>query len=426
MSGNIVDVNSDNWDAEVAQSTLPVLVDFWAPWCGPCLALTPTIEAVAAEYAGQIKVVKVNCDDNKPISERFDVRGIPHLVLLKGGEPADVVAGRTRTRIVAEVETHLGRDAPRMSAAKVLEGAWGGDPARKQASIATARAALAAGPAVSYSAALWLDETGNPSSVYCAAYGTADPAELEARAGLPASTLMLAGAALEPCQYVWTENGVCANRTVVGTEGDPIEALEAIRVGADPLALARCYVVDLLGRLAALVDPNGQGLTPEQQALVRQLATLHESDRTDPAEFRAFRRAATAAMDAATGDVATTVLRFVESVAWPLAGLTDELPELVSGTFKLLRHHLSPERLSVAEQATLDALTKLYTDIGVRRDAGIDVDVEAQRAKIKTTPEYAAVNSPAFMARMEYYDRVAAEAYGPFAVDLLIGAFRKA
>ena len=107
MSANIVDVNSDNWDAEVAQSTLPVLVDFWAPWCGPCLALTPTIEAVAAEYAGQIKVVKVNCDDNKPISERFGVRGIPHLVLLKGGEPADVVAGRTRTRIADEVETHL-------------------------------------------------------------------------------------------------------------------------------------------------------------------------------------------------------------------------------------------------------------------------------------------------------------------------------
>ena len=107
MSANVVDVNSENWDAEVVQSALPVLVDFWAPWCGPCLALTPAVEAFAAEYDGQVKVVKVNVDENKPIAERFGVRGIPHLVLLKGGATTAVVAGRTRTRIAAEVETHL-------------------------------------------------------------------------------------------------------------------------------------------------------------------------------------------------------------------------------------------------------------------------------------------------------------------------------
>ena len=107
MSANIVDVTTETWDVEVVQSAVPVLVDFWAPWCGPCIALTPTIEAVAAEYAGQLKVVKVNCDDNKEISERFGVRGIPHLVLLKGGATTAVVAGRTRTRIAAEVETQL-------------------------------------------------------------------------------------------------------------------------------------------------------------------------------------------------------------------------------------------------------------------------------------------------------------------------------
>ena len=107
MSANVVDVNSENWDAEVERSALPVLVDFWAPWCGPCVALTPVIEALAAEYAGQLKVVKVNCDDNKAIHDRFGVRGIPHLVLLKAGKATAVVAGRTRTRLAAEVETHL-------------------------------------------------------------------------------------------------------------------------------------------------------------------------------------------------------------------------------------------------------------------------------------------------------------------------------
>jgi len=107
MSAHIINVNSDNWDAEVVQSALPVLVDFWAPWCGPCVSLMPTIEAFAEEYSGQVKVVKLNCDDSQDIAGRFGVRGIPHLVLLKGGETAAVVAGRTRTRIAAEVETHL-------------------------------------------------------------------------------------------------------------------------------------------------------------------------------------------------------------------------------------------------------------------------------------------------------------------------------
>ena len=107
MSVKLLDVNTGNWDAEVVQSAVPVLVDFWAPWCGPCASLMPAVEALAAAYAGQVKVVKVNCDENKELVTRFGVRGIPHLVLLKGGETAAVVAGRTRTRIADELEAHL-------------------------------------------------------------------------------------------------------------------------------------------------------------------------------------------------------------------------------------------------------------------------------------------------------------------------------
>jgi thioredoxin-like negative regulator of GroEL len=75
--------------------------------CGPCNALTPTIEAAAAEYQDRVKVVKVNCDDNKDVAGRFGVRSIPHLVLLKAGETAAVITGRTRTRMFAELETQL-------------------------------------------------------------------------------------------------------------------------------------------------------------------------------------------------------------------------------------------------------------------------------------------------------------------------------
>ena len=303
-----------------------------------------------------------------------------------------------------------------------LAGAWGGDPARKQTSIATARAALAAGPEVCCSAVI------SPVNVYCAAYGTVDPAELEARAGVPAGTLLLAAAALGSCQYYGPVSGddVPAYRMAAGTEGAPIAVLEAIRVGADPLALARCYVVDLLVRLATLVGPAGQVLTPDQQALVRRLAALHESDGTDPAAFRAFRRAATSTTDAATGYLATGILKFVESVGWPLAGLTMELPIFVARLHGVLCDRLAPERPSAEEQATLDALDAVYAATNERLAADPTLDVETEQAKDRATPEYAAAHEPALHERLRHYGRLAAEAYAPFAVDLLIGAFRRA
>ena len=310
-------------------------------------------------------------------------------------------------------------------------GAWGGDPVWKQASIAAARAALAAGPVVMCSPTLRLAASGQAndvSNVYCAAFGTADPSELEARSGLPASTLMLASAALSACVR-WDPAGEDMPREprlVAGAIEAPLDALEAIPVGADPLALARHYVVDLLGQVAVRRDHGGRGLTAEQQALVRQLATLHDEGCVDPAGFRALRRAATAATDAATGDVATKVLGFVESAAWPLAGLVEELPELVSGLHAALRSQLLLEQLSPRERATLDALSGLYRAVGERERVDPTFDARAERERIETTPEFAAANEPALLARLERYDRDAIEAYAPFSVDLLIGAFRKA
>ena len=318
-----------------------------------------------------------------------------------------------------------------MSAAPVFSGAWGGDAARKQASVAAARAALAAGPAVTYFPSLKLTETGKvdaPSNVYCAAYGTADPVELEARAGLPAATLLLAAGALGACEY-WgwsSEDGSRERRRVGAMHDAPIAALEAIRAGAESIALARHYVADLLRALAAMRDRDGRGPTPDQQALVRQLATLHEEGCTDPAKFRAFRRTAVAATDAATGDVATTVLGFAETVAWPLPGLAGELPEFVMQVHGDLRLHLAPERITPAEQATIDALSARYGVAHQRVQVDPTLDVEAEYAKVEASPEHAAVYAPAFVARLEHYERVAVEAYAPLAIGVLLGAFRRA
>ena len=315
-----------------------------------------------------------------------------------------------------------------MTAAEALTGAWGGDLARKQASIAAARAALAAGQVVMCNPTLRLAEPGQAddvSNVYCAAYGTADPTELEARSGLPVGTLRLASAALCCCEH-WSRVGVGVPRLVGGTGEAPIAALEAIRAGADPVALARHYVVDLLRHLEAIRDRDGQGLIQDHQALVSHLATLHEEGCTDPATFRALRRTATAATDAAAGDLEGAVLRFAESVAWPLAGLVGELPEFAMRVHMELRSHLAPERRSPAERATLEAVSVMYVAANERFQANPKLDFKAEIAKIEATPEFATANDAAFQAKLEHYDLVAAEAYAPFAVELLIGAFRKA
>jgi thioredoxin 1 len=89
MSQFVAEVSDSNWETEVMQSDRPVLVDFWAPWCGPCRILAPTVEQDAEKYHGKAKVVKLNVDENIEISGRYGIRGIPTLVLFNGGQEVD-------------------------------------------------------------------------------------------------------------------------------------------------------------------------------------------------------------------------------------------------------------------------------------------------------------------------------------------------
>jgi thioredoxin 1 len=92
-SDNIANVTDASFENDVLKSTEPVLIDFWAPWCGPCRAIGPVVEQLAKEYAGKVKMVKVNIDDNPRVPTQYDVRSIPTLLLFKDGKVLGQIVG---------------------------------------------------------------------------------------------------------------------------------------------------------------------------------------------------------------------------------------------------------------------------------------------------------------------------------------------
>lgn len=86
-------INDATFQQEVLESALPVLVDFWAPWCGPCRMVGPIVDELASQYAGQIKVLKINVDENSAIASQYQIRSIPTLLLFQGGQKVEAIVG---------------------------------------------------------------------------------------------------------------------------------------------------------------------------------------------------------------------------------------------------------------------------------------------------------------------------------------------
>lgn len=103
-NANVLNVTDATFDSEVIKSDKPVLVDFWAPWCGPCIQLGPVIDQVADATVGKAKVAKVNVDDNQQIAARYRINSIPALLIFKGGEVAEQLNTRSKADLVAKLE----------------------------------------------------------------------------------------------------------------------------------------------------------------------------------------------------------------------------------------------------------------------------------------------------------------------------------
>lgn len=108
MSGNIVHTSDATFDADVLKSDTPVLLDFWAEWCGPCKAIAPILDDIAKDYAGRVKIAKLNIDDNRQTPVKYGVRGIPTLILFKNGAPEAQQVGLVgKTKLAALLDQHL-------------------------------------------------------------------------------------------------------------------------------------------------------------------------------------------------------------------------------------------------------------------------------------------------------------------------------
>ena len=108
MSSKPTEVKDIDFKDEVLESELPVLVDFWAPWCGPCRMVAPVVEEIADQYEGQVKVVKLNTDENPNTASQYGIRSIPTLMIFKGGQRVDMVVGAVpKTTLAQTLEKYL-------------------------------------------------------------------------------------------------------------------------------------------------------------------------------------------------------------------------------------------------------------------------------------------------------------------------------
>ncbi len=109
MAGNIIEVTDSSFEQEVLKSDLPVLVDFWAPWCGPCRAIAPVVEELSGDYQSKLKVVKCNVDDNPKVPGKYGIRAIPTLIIFKDGNVSDQITGAVaKTQIAAAINKVVG------------------------------------------------------------------------------------------------------------------------------------------------------------------------------------------------------------------------------------------------------------------------------------------------------------------------------
>jgi thioredoxin len=320
---NLKAVTLETIEADVINNPLPVLVDFWAPWCGPCKALAPTLSKLSEQFQGNVAFVKIDVDENAGVRERFGVRGIPTLILLRDGkELGRVVGNRSATQLAGFIDNHLGFVTPLPAAIAVAPNAFGGDARLKMECLAALRAWLDRKRAAP-SEAMWDGEIGSAIQFVC---NTADVDDCARMLGIPANVLAV------------VESLSSYRSTHLNGAEFVAHWLDAVPVGANLSRLPQMLLTDLLsgGEMTELIGDDATLLSARDR-----LAAQHDPARAEgplDSELAAIKQAlANADVAGAARALAT---RLLASVAQPLgdaAVVTDFVFGLAGTHWELLR-----------------------------------------------------------------------------------------
>ncbi|AKM03707.1 thioredoxin [Burkholderia pyrrocinia] len=394
-------VTEASFEADVMTNSRPVLIDFWAEWCGPCKALAPTLEKVAQNFEGKVDIVKVNVDEHPALRERFGVRGIPALVLMNGGqETGRIVGNRSATQLASYLDAHLGT-ATQLAKPEITLCAFGGDPQMKAVRIARLRDYLEHKQAA-LDTPMWPDKISGALEFVADSH---DPDECASVLGMPTDVV-------EAVTVLSSYRGTHFKAALFVADW-----LESVPVGANLSTLPGRLLVSILS--SRIVSDTLEGES-RLLAIRDELVSLHAAE-TDGApvadanwaDVRQASREAAAELGDGSAAVAAEVL---EAASSSLARNPDVLKEFVFSLCSSVRKWLQVKcNWGAQDDARLNQLAE-----GVFKQA-IDAGVEPPRGS--ALMERAAEVDPQLVGRfLSYYEdgHLAAAERGSAIGDMLI------
>lgn len=403
----IVELNESNFAAEIEQSSLPVFVDFWAPWCGPCKALEPMFKQLAEIYRGQIKFAKVNADDNQELCQRFNIRALPTLLVFRDGKVAEDARGaRTKAHFSNVLDRYAQSPIALKAAPPPYLRAFHGDAVLHELVVLRLRTRIEAGHIVPVGPNDTLNEADNQRySLMGALLDTGDSKMIESELGIPEPVAHLQECVHSLLGKELDEGG--EKRWCLPSPYDtwPLQWWQSVPPGACLQSLPSRFIAWLMRERSTEIYPYV--FNDDARAIMECLAQLHarsaQGDAPTNDEWRSIRHAAgelvqleKSARRESPEAASWFALSCIEMLTWPAHELDDALPTAVAEYLNheaagyAVRQAYTPEQLT-ARSAEGDALQKALDDKLKAIDASSFATKEEAQASALALDEHKAL-----------------------------------